>query len=111
MQQLLAKSACSIGSKYAAAAAAAADACAAAACAAAACAAAACFFCFFREGRCSLATSLAAYKFMVLYGVLLSVAKMLLLVAAGGSCMSQALYLTIDVGVLLGVSNLMMLAR
>lgn len=65
----------------------------------------------FREGRCSLATSLAAYKFMVLYGVLLSMAKMILLVAAGGSCMSQVLYLTIDVGVLLGISNLMVLAR
>lgn len=48
---------------------------------------------------------------MVLYGVLLSMAKMILLVAAGGSCMSQVLYLTIDVGVLLGISNLMVLAR
>lgn len=48
---------------------------------------------------------------MVSYGVLLSFVKMLLLVAAGGSCMSQVLYLTIDVGVLLGISNLMVLAR
>ncbi|CDJ43853.1 hypothetical protein ETH_00012005, partial [Eimeria tenella] len=64
-----------------------------------------------KEGRCSLATSLAAYKFMVLYGLLLSLAKVVLLVAAGGACMSQALYLTVDVGVLLGISNLMVLAR
>ncbi|OEH76678.1 p-type cation-transporting protein [Cyclospora cayetanensis] len=64
-----------------------------------------------KEGRCSLATSLAAYKFMVLYGLLLSMAKVVLLVAAGGSCMSQVLYLTVDVGVLLGISNLMVLAR
>ena len=69
------------------------------------------FFLPIREGRCSLATSLAAYKFMVLYGVLLSLAKVVLLVIAGGSCMSQVLYLTIDVGVLLGISNLMVLAR
>ncbi|KYF45193.1 E1-E2 ATPase subfamily protein [Toxoplasma gondii ARI] len=64
-----------------------------------------------KEGRCSLATALSAYKFLVVYGVLLSFVKSVLLIFGGGSCMSQAIYFLMDVAILLGLSKVMVLAR
>ncbi|KEP60227.1 UNVERIFIED_CONTAM: E1-E2 ATPase subfamily protein [Hammondia hammondi] len=64
-----------------------------------------------KEGRCSLATALSAYKFLVVYGVLLSFVKTVLLIFGGGSCMSQAIYFLMDVAILLGLSKVMVLAR
>ncbi|CBZ51070.1 cDNA FLJ39191 fis, clone OCBBF2004669, highly similar to Homo sapiens ATPase type 13A4 (ATP13A4), mRNA,related [Neospora caninum Liverpool] len=64
-----------------------------------------------KEGRCSLATALSAYKFLVVYGVLLSFVKTVLLICGGGSCMSQAIYFLMDVAILLGLSKVMVRAR
>lgn len=64
-----------------------------------------------REGRCALATALSSYKFLIVYGVLLSMVKVVLLVYGGGSCMSQAIYFLMDVAILLGMSKVMIRTR
>ncbi|PHJ21592.1 e1-e2 atpase subfamily protein [Cystoisospora suis] len=64
-----------------------------------------------KEGRCALATALSSYKFLIVYGVLLSMVKVILLIYGGGSCMSQAIYFLMDVAILLGMSKVMIRTR